>query len=490
VHWAIVRTLRRSPRARWIDEYLISPEPMSYPTGFHRFAALFPLELVRRSQWLPNLVLWTVGVAGFAGYADVAARSRLGLPPTATVLLGLAFLLLVPSSFVFQGPAIAYLKLSERLLGRLATGFAVLLLTVGTVTNDTPSLVGAAVAIEVALVSSVFSRQALAFGLPLLALAWWDWRPLVVLGSGTALALLLGRDRFVRGVRHTWLQSYRIYPRLTKTSPHVIPVLSSFVGASELLQLIREPAELRAAAIGREPLRALLMYPELAVLVVLLSTHWETHAWHWAAPLAVFGLLYVATSTSRLNHLGESYRYLEFGLFLLAPFELALLVERWRAWGKIVLLLALAAWSATLLARLVLRGAWLQDLPDQDKLSEFLTRLGVVPGDVVFPVAMRLGADVCARLDGVRSFWWQPGIVAESIYEEFIEEYPYLKRDFRPLFERYGVTHVVCDKTALARLDWAYDFSGLALAAEDELYVAFAVPQAAAPEPVLEEQQA
>ena len=42
IHWAIVRTLRRRPRARWIDEYVMSPEPMSYPTGFHRLAALFP----------------------------------------------------------------------------------------------------------------------------------------------------------------------------------------------------------------------------------------------------------------------------------------------------------------------------------------------------------------------------------------------------------------------------------------------------------------
>jgi len=490
VHWTIVRTLRRRPRARWIDEYVISPEPMSYPTGFHRFAALFPLEQVRARQWLPNLVLWTAGLAGFAAYADIAARSLLHLHATATVLLALAFVLAVPSSFVFLGPAIAYLKLSERLIGRFATGFSVLLLTVGTVTKDTPLLIGAAVAVAIALVSSIFSRQALAFGLPLLALAWWDWRPLAVLAGGTALAVLLARERFLRGVRHTWLQNVRIYPRLTKASSHVLPALSRVVGPTELLRLLRKPGELRAAALSREPLRALVMYPELIVLAVLLAARGETHAWHWSAPLAVFGLLYLATSTQRLNHLGEAYRYLEFGLFLLVPFELALLVDTWPAWGPAALLVALAAWSGLLLLRLVVRGPWLQLLPERDTLSEFLAGLGLVPGDVVFPVAMRLGADICARLDGVHSFWWQPGIVAESIYDEFIEEYPYLKRDFRPLVERYGVTHVICDKAALARLDWAYDFSQLVPLAEDDLYAAFAVPRPVGPEPVLEEQRA
>ena len=490
VHWAIVRTLRRRPRARWIAEYVISPEPISYPTGFHRYSALFPLSVVGTRQYLPNLVLWAVGVAGFAAYVDVTGRSLLGVPPTSTVLFALAFLLLVPSAFVFQGPAIAYLKLSERLLGRFATGFAVLLLAIGTLAKDTPSLVGATVAVAVAFVSSIFSRQALTFGLPLLALAWWDWRPLAVLAGGTALALLLARERFVRGVRHTWLQSVRIYPRLTKASKHVLPALSRFISPAELLRLLRKPAEGRAAALGREPFRALIMYPELAVLTGLLAIRGEAHAWHWAAPVATFGLLYLATSTARLNHLGEAYRYLEFGLFLVAPLELAMLVETWPYWGKIALLLTLAAWSAALLVRLVIRGVWLRELPDRDTLDEFLAGVGLAPGDVVFPVAMRLGADICARLEGVRSFWWQPGIVAEPIYEEFIEEYPYLKRDFRPLFERYGVTHVVCDKAALERLDWRYDFSMLAPAAEDQHYVAFVVPQAVESEPVLEEQQA
>lgn len=480
IHWAIVRTLRRRPRAKWIDEYVISPEPMSYPTGFHRLAALFPLEVLRAHSWLPNLVLWVGGVAGFAAYIDYAARSLLHVAPTATVWLAVVLVLTVPSSVVYAGPAIAYLKLSERLLGRLASSFAVLLLVVGTLAHDLPSLAGAAGAVAVAVISSIFARQTLALGLPLLALAWWDWRPLAVLGAGAALGLLLSRTRFVHGLRHTWLQCAIVYPRLTKASAQMRAALSVLVTLPELLRAVRDHRELGRLLLFREPTRALAMYPELALLAVLLAVRQPADVWHWAAPLVVFALLYVLTSTQRFNHLGEAYRYLEYGLFFVVPLELALLVSSWPAWAQVLMVVVLAAWSAALAVGYLIYGNWLRFWPERDVLSDFLSGLELRPGDVVFPVTMSLGADICARVDRVRSFWWQPGIVATSIYDEFIEELPYLKREYWPLFEKYGVTHVVCDKAALTRIPWSYDFSELEPLVEDDLYSAFAVPSPAA----------
>jgi hypothetical protein len=477
VHWAIARALRQKPTARFIDEYVISPEPMSYPTGFHRFTALFPLGFLEAHSWLPNAVLWVAGVAGFAGYSEVAARSLLHLDPVRTVWLELAFVIFVPSSTVFRGPAIAYLKFSERLLGRLATAFAVLLLAVGTAANDGPSLLAACLAVAIALTSSVFARQALSFGLPLLALLWWDWRPLAVLAAGTVLAVVFSRSRFVCGLRHTWIQNRTVYPRLVKASKHVTSVLSRFVRPPELLAALRDFDELKLM-LEREPLRAIIMYPEVLAAAVLLAIRRPPHTWHWAALLVAFVALYVLTSTRRFNHLGEAYRYLEFGLFFVVPLTVALTLQRWSAWELVALVGTVVAWSAVLTGRLVVvSGGWLRGMPDRDVLREFLKRVNLRPGDVVFPVSMRLGADICARLDGVRSFWWQPGVVATTIFDEFIEEYPYLKRDYWPLVEKYGVTHVICDKAALDQIDWAYDFSELVPLAEDERYLAFAVRQ-------------
>ncbi len=480
VHWVIVRTLRRRPRARWIDEYLISPEPMSYPTGFHRLAALFPLRIVETRPWLPNLALWTIAIAGYAAYVDYAARSLLHAAPTWMVIGSLAFALIVPSSVLFQGPAIAYLKLSERLLGRLATAFAVLFLAVGTAADDRPSLAAAAGCAAIGALSSVFARQALLFGLPLLALAWVDWRPLAVLAAAIGLALAVGRARFVQGVRHMWIQ-WHLYVTHTKASGHVHGALSHLATRGSLVSALRDREALNRLVFEREPLRAVVTYPEILVVACALAAGSAGLGWRWAAPVVAFAALYVATSSERLNHLGEAYRYLEFGLFLVVPLTLARATATWPALARVALVLGLACWSTLLAVRIFVRGRWRRSLPASDALSTFLERVSLRPGDVVYPVSMRLGADVCARVEGVRSFWWQPGIVAESIYDEFIEEYPYLKRDYRPLVERYAVTHVIAEKAALAQLGWSYDFSGLSALAEDERYLAFVVPRPTVP---------
>ncbi len=473
IHWVLVRTLKRHPRARWIDEYVIAPEPFSYPTGFHRFASLFPLRIIERLTWLPNLVVWVVGVASFASYSTYAARSLSGVAPTETTLLALGFLLAVPSAYVFRGPAIAYLKLSERLLGRVLTSGAVLLVVVGSATGKpVPSLIAAAVLVGGAAVSSIFARQALGLGLPLLALLWLDWRPVAVLAGGAALALLVGRRRFIDGMRHSWIQWVVVYPKLTKRSEHMNAVLSRYVTLRDLRAAVGSFRDLGSVVLYREPVRAVVLYPELVAVATLMSLH-RSLGWHWAAPLVAFGGLYAATATKRLNHLGESYRYLEFGLGLLVPFELAQLVQMHPQTVSIALLAAFGALSAVLFVVLV-GLTWLPTLPEHDYLKDFLGGLALAEGDVVFPVTMSLGADICARTTGVRSFWWQPGVVAPGIYDEFIEEYPYLKRAFAPLAEKYGVTHVVCDRAALAAVDWTYDFSQLTPVAEDGRYVAYA----------------
>src|SRR5439155_12551357 len=118
----------------------------------------------------------------------------------------------------------------------------------------------------------------------------------------------------------------------------------------------------------REPLRALLMYPEIVVAATLLVIRRDVLGWHWAAPLVVFTVLYLATATQRLNHFGEAYRYLEYGLVLVVPFELALLVQSWPISGRLALIAAFAAWSGALAPRAIAHGSWLQALPDCDVL--------------------------------------------------------------------------------------------------------------------------
>ena len=113
--------------------------------------------------------------------------------------------------------------------------------------------------------------------------------------------------------------------------------------------------------------------------------------------------------------------------------------------------------------------------PATDQLDKFLESLNLKSDHVVYPVTMRLGADICART-GCETFWWQPGgITCPAQYTKFIEEYPYLKREWKPLAKEFGVTHIICEKSAIRAIDWAYDFSSSKTMKENERYVAYAV---------------
>ena len=52
-------------------------------------------------------------------------------------------------------------------------------------------------------------------------------------------------------------------------------------------------------------------------------------------------------------------------------------------------------------------------LPDHDLLEDFLKVSEIDEKSVVFPVSMRLGADICARVN-CKSFWWQPEMLPEK----------------------------------------------------------------------------
>ena len=107
-------------------------------------------------------------------------------------------------------------------------------------------------------------------------------------------------------------------------------------------------------------------------------------------------LVYLLTSTKYLNHLGESYRYLEYNLLILLPLFLAssAIVNEGIMISSILQLVYCLLIS-------ILVGIFLRHkkLPDHDLLEDFLKVSEIDEKSVVFPVSMRLGADICARVN-------------------------------------------------------------------------------------------
>ena len=472
IHFTIIRQLKKDFWARRIDQYLIALGPMSYPTGFHRLVMAFPLATLRRRLWLPNLLL--TGLAGglvlaYAGH--LGPQVGLGAVAFATVVGVVVFL--STDSLVFHGPAIAYLGLSERLLGRLSCAATFGLVFADRYFGASGAAWVAVVTGAVAVLSSVFARQALLFSMPVLALVWWDPLPLEVTAAAFALALVLSPRHLALSMKHTVIQ-WQMYPTFMKPGRTQIGTLSHLVSPSELWRLRHQPRPLAEHLVRREPTRSLLAYPELVLVVVTLIVARDEPALDRLAvgPL-VAAVVYAATSTRWLNHLGEAYRYLEFELLFTVPLLVARLLLGLPASETVLVLggyVALVALAVALWVRVVPRFS----RPVRgDELTAFLDGVAFEAPWVVYPVPMNVAGDVCARRADAQSFWWQPGLMDRRIPGEFFEEYPFLKKDYQPLARRYGVTLVLCDKEQMGVVDWAYDFSALPVVKEDPRFVLY-----------------
>src|SRR5262249_49449781 len=161
-HLAAIRTLKRK-RGFYdgVDEFLMKNEPDAYPLAFHRFASLFPLAWIERHPYLPNLVIYGLSSAAYGAYLYYVGASFFPGHVAALVVAGAAVHLLSVSNIAFNGNAILYLSLAERQLARISCGWYFLTLCVGLAFHDPLSYGLAVLSGALALVTSMFGRQAL-----------------------------------------------------------------------------------------------------------------------------------------------------------------------------------------------------------------------------------------------------------------------------------------------------------------------------------------
>ena len=65
----------------------------------------------------------------------------------------------------------------------------------------------------------------------------------------------------------------------------------------------------------------------LGLLLFVSKDNLPTHIFDLSAPLITGLLLYLAVSTDKLNHLGEAYRYIEYGLIFTLPIIASLTIS-------------------------------------------------------------------------------------------------------------------------------------------------------------------
>jgi len=251
-------------------------------------------------------------------------------------------------------------------------------------------------------------------------------------------------------------------------------VLSSFINIPDLIKSISSKRfKLLAKQLyKREPTRAILYYPE-TLLIFYLLFFGENEFLYLGEIYFAVAIVFFLTCSKTFNFLGEAYRYLEYGLFYLNPFVLSFLIGINFTAGSALILVTILIGYSLFISILINRFCGHTQGAGEDNLSAFLSHLNLSSSDVVFPVSMRLGADIVART-GCRSFWWQPGGITDlDMYDDYLHEYPYLSLNWEKLCDRHGVSFIVVDKAAQAKFLDRYNFSSLKAFLEDESYIAY-----------------
>ncbi len=479
IHFKILEQLKKNFFSKKIDEYVI-PNKMWYPLCFHHYAYLFPIKLVKKHLWLPSLILFSIFTSLYLIYvhyleAHVFHRGDYYI----TVICATVFLFSI-SNLVFNGPAITYISFSERLLGRISCAAYLFCLSVYLLWGDIPSVGLAVLFGSIVLCSSIFGRQLIIFSTPFLSLLFFNAMPLLILAGSSVISILLYRRYFVNSIIMNFKSWGMYFTHYNMDSKITENVLNRFFSPAIILSSLRtrDIDNVVYQMTKREPFRTLWNIPELFLfigMVIFYHRHEDLKILLTILPI-IFA--YFLTAQKKFNQFGEAYRYIEFGLYYSIPFYIAYILKSNQGNTAQYLLIPYFELVIGLFLFFYFYKWKNASYPTRDKLKEFLDRLSIQSDHVVFTIDKNLSGAISARAV-CKTFWWQPGgIATKDLYAEYIEKYPYLKRDFISLFKKHKVTHIIADKNYLNNPECQYDLSQFKVIAEDSAYVAYAVDSA------------
>ncbi len=478
LHYAIIGTLRRNGRYSGVPEFLMHNEPDTYPIAYHRFAALFPDDLLKRQSYLPSLLIFATGVAAFVVLVAYVVSIYLGQNGFAVAGLSVGLYITAMGTVVHNGNAILYLALSERLLARMLSSLFFMLLVCAMAFDDRLLLALAIVVGSVIGITSMFGRQTLWFVVPLFALFAWDLRPLLAMAGAMVGSILLDRGYYLRGLRHMYT-FWLTYSRISKHSRYVKSSLSRYVNWRVVLSpwtpLNARITEMEAY----EPTQLIFRFPEIFLLGIFIFMDRSGVLSPLIPLIAAVLVVYGLTATPVLRQFGEAARYLDYCLWMVVPFQLALCLVKPHDASMDVLLAGYFVFCFAMMVRLAL--LWSRfPVPAEDKLLKLLAPLDLGPKHVFFPIPFTLGSSAVIRTAGASAIMCQGAAITPDLYERYCEETPLLKRDWSGLFDQFGVTHVVALNSILSLtrnlVGWEYSFDGLIKVAEDEVFVVYARP--------------
>lgn len=470
-HIVLCRELNKNHNIKSVSQYMPNDIEMTYPTLFHRLCSKFPSEVIYDYQWLPNLIVQLFSYISSIGICFYILFRQNTFSLEVFILFSI-ILTFIPSNFIFERDDANYIKLSERYLARVTSSLGYSTSALGMLINDPFLLIISVFFWTTSILTSKFSRQIFLFELPLLSLFLMDYRGLIIFFISSTISFLFGGKRLWHSMLHMFnhLNTYRLKTRYAKIVSTYIQSLSSLQNQLRKSNTLREKLQILTLI---NPARFFFHYPEIICTMIFSLAY--SHPFFSTFKLAIIFtipiFIYIATSTKYFNYLGEGYRYLEYSFYHLPAFICILWIP---IYPKIIYFVFLIFVINIFIISNIYLPLFKTQQSTKDILSIFLNKLNLENNVVIYPITARTGFDIAARRSEWKVCLWQPGNFESTA--DVIEEYPFLKRDWWPLFKKHKVTHVICQKVALSYIDWKYPFEQLNLIYEDSNFAAYSVP--------------
>lgn len=424
-HFKIYSTLKNSIKKKYIDGALIKNLRFSYPKLFHITLLIYPRNFLKKFSYIPNLIFFILAII----IVNFTLSDFLFHNTNLKYLF--LFLIFFPlRTFIKDDITKVYFFLSERFFGSLLCNLYILIFYI--YTNENSSLLFFVLYLIniLALNSSKFSRQVL-FLFSIFSIPFFGIINLIILILSTLTSLLIDYKFFKLSLKMQYLH-LKNYFRKISDSVYMQDNKKKFNITLTIKKKFYRFIKQNNYIYGI--IRNIEFFLCLTFLIYLQN---ETVLKFYF----IFFIMYFFTSLRFLNFLGESYRYLEFGLTFMNGYIIILIFQENIFFIKLLLFVYLLIIIFTLIKILS------KNYKSKDQSYELLT-FDIKSDDNLISMPAKLSIFFsCYR--NCNFFWWQFGNFTEEVYERFFDNYPLFKNNIIKLTKEFKINKLIVSKNFL-----------------------------------------
>lgn len=461
-HLIFIRQLKLNRKSKFIDKYLIKDDAkISYPFLFHRIISLLPDKIIKQ-KYLINALIFILLIVFINLQISYSGKFSNVID---LLIFNILFFTSI-SNNVFFGPNISYIDFSERYFSKVLVSLYYYFSFIFLSENLLSYKIIVIFLIPLILSVSKFARQALLLPSFFIMIIYRDFS--LIFLFGVFIVFLFDFKKFSYSIKHQLIHLY-YYKNSFSRSLFVQKGLSKFVSLNDIIVLIKKLTFKNLKKIVfKEPIRSLIFLPDFFLaFIISYSNSNSFFSLESIFTLSVF-IIYLITTFKRFSFLGESFRYIEYGFYILTPF---IIVENLNNSNSIfVYILVLYNIFFTALYYIFLNRIG----PNRFKkdFKKMILEYEFNDNSKVLTIPLRLvhGIILNTPSSGV---WWQPESINKYVVDNIIEQYPFPSKDLFFFKNRYDINTIIIEKKYYKNLPWDYKFETLEKKYENNSFIIF-----------------